>query len=90
MFNVAGVTDPVGILDNPTALAVVTALVLLLCALVLWAAVEAFRAFARFARTAGETARELERLSRRLQELSGGAAPRDACGPDREPSGFRE
>ncbi len=70
------------ILDNPTALAIVTTVVLLLCALVLWAAVEAFRAFARFTRAAGDTARELERLSRRLDELSArspasGASPRE-------------
>ncbi|MGQ9809304.1 MAG: hypothetical protein ACUVSM_01540 [Armatimonadota bacterium] len=79
-----------GILNNPTALAIVTTAVLLLCALVLWAAVEAFRAFARFTRTAGETARELERLSRRLDEISGRVRSREPAGPGDEHSSPRE
>jgi len=53
-----------------TTLAILTAAVVVLCALVLWAAVAAFHAVARLTHSAKETARDLETLTRRLDELA--------------------
>ena len=55
---------------SPTYMAVASAVVLVLFAVVLWAAVLAFRALVRFGRSAEETAEQIETLTKRLDAIA--------------------
>lgn len=60
---------------SATTFAVISALIIVLTALLLWAVVALFRALARLAHTADDTAHELTVLHERLEEIARLTAP---------------